>query len=180
MVLQPAAVAAPGCLGQSGPMWLAVSSSTISWTCGSPQMARSTIIKVLPSSASCHRSLFFIVLLILFPVFVLCGHQGLQAGDNTLNVLCSLRAARGLVSGGFTDLCQPDARAAVLSDYVQFMTTPGSHRDTYAESFHRSFFADWQETKPTLPREVKQKWQIQLLKYQTWCLLLIYSLFSRS
>ncbi|XP_030605942.1 uncharacterized protein LOC115794520 isoform X2 [Archocentrus centrarchus] len=81
-------------------------------------------------------------------------HRGLQAGDNTLNVLCSLRAAQTLVSRGFANLSQPDARAAVLSDYIQFLTTPGSHKDTYAESFHRSFFADWQESKPTLPCEV--------------------------
>ncbi|XP_076579793.1 uncharacterized protein LOC143316013 [Chaetodon auriga] len=81
-------------------------------------------------------------------------HQGLQSGDNTLNVLCSLRAVRSLVSGRFTDVSQPDARAAVLSDYVHFLTKPGSHRDTYAESFHRSFFADWQDSRPTLPHEV--------------------------
>ncbi|XP_029282978.1 uncharacterized protein LOC115005344 isoform X2 [Cottoperca gobio] len=81
-------------------------------------------------------------------------HQGLRAGDNTLNVLCSLRAARSLVSGRFLDVSQPDARAAVLSDYVHFLTTPGSHRDTYAESFHRSFFASWQDSRPTSPRQV--------------------------
>jgi hypothetical protein len=33
--------------------------------------------------------------------------------------------------------------AAFLDDYVQFMTTPGSHNDTYAESFHRDFFKNW-------------------------------------
>ncbi|KAM7365847.1 hypothetical protein PAMP_016745 [Pampus punctatissimus] len=81
-------------------------------------------------------------------------HQGLQAGSNTLNVLCALRATRTLVSGGFSDASQPDARAAVLADYVQFLTTPGTHNDTYAESFHRSFFADWQETRPTSAQEV--------------------------
>ncbi|MEQ2189416.1 hypothetical protein GOODEAATRI_025055 [Goodea atripinnis] len=87
-------------------------------------------------------------------------HQGaenskcLQAGDNTLNILCSLRVARTIVSRRFTDVSQPDARAAVLSDYVQFLTTPGSHADTYAESFHRSFFADWQDSRPTSPSEV--------------------------
>jgi ADP-ribosyl-[dinitrogen reductase] hydrolase len=27
--------------------------------------------------------------------------------------------------------------ARFLADYVAFMTTPGSHNDTYAESFHR-------------------------------------------
>ncbi|KAM9766598.1 uncharacterized protein ACNS7B_015500 isoform 1-T2 [Menidia menidia] len=81
-------------------------------------------------------------------------HQGLQAGDNTLNVLCALRAARTLVSGRFSDVSQPDARGAVMADYVRFLTTPGSHADTYAESFHRAFFADWRESKPTAPREV--------------------------
>lgn len=81
-------------------------------------------------------------------------HQGLQSGDNTLNVLCSLRAARSLVAGGFRDVSQPDARAAVLSDYVHFLTTPGSHRDTYAESFHRSFFSSWRDSRPTSPRQV--------------------------
>jgi hypothetical protein len=30
-----------------------------------------------------------------------------------------------------------------LDDYVKFMTTPGSHNDTYAESFHRDFFKNW-------------------------------------
>lgn len=81
-------------------------------------------------------------------------HQGLQAGDNTLNVLCSLRAARSLVSGRFVDVSQPDARATVLADYVQFLTTPGSHRDTYAESWHRSFFSSWQDSRPTSPHQV--------------------------
>ncbi|XP_013864040.1 uncharacterized protein LOC106517628 [Austrofundulus limnaeus] len=81
-------------------------------------------------------------------------HQSLRAGDNTLNVLCSLRAAQTLVHGRFSDVSQPDARAAVLSDYVHFLTTPSSHADTYAESFHRSFFADWRDRRPTCPREV--------------------------
>ncbi|XP_058475615.1 uncharacterized protein LOC131447675 isoform X1 [Solea solea] len=81
-------------------------------------------------------------------------HHGLQAGENTLNVLCALRAARTLVCGGFTDVSQRDARAAVLSDYVHFLTTPHSHRDTYAESSHRSFFSDWQDSRPTSPSQV--------------------------
>ncbi|KAK9524287.1 hypothetical protein VZT92_018137 [Zoarces viviparus] len=81
-------------------------------------------------------------------------HQGLQSGDNTLNVLCSLRVARSLVGGHFGDVSQPDARAAVLSDYVHFLTMPGSHRDTYAESSHRSFFSSWQDSRPTSPRQV--------------------------
>lgn len=81
-------------------------------------------------------------------------HQGLRAGDNTLNVLCSLRAARTLLGGAFRDVSQPDARAAVLVDYVHFLTTPGTHRDTYAESFHRDFFSDWQDDRPTAAKEL--------------------------
>lgn len=81
--------------------------------------------------------------------------SGLQAGDNTLNVLCALRAARTLVSGRFPLLSHPDARAAALADYVSFLTTPGTHGDTYAESFHRSFFADWQDARPTSPGQVR-------------------------
>ncbi|KAM9836133.1 uncharacterized protein ACBR49_019791 [Aulostomus maculatus] len=81
-------------------------------------------------------------------------HQGLQAGDNTLNVLCALRATQVLLSGGFSDTWHPDARAAVLADYVQFLTTAGTHGDTYAESFHRSFFSDWQEGRPTSSSEI--------------------------
>lgn len=81
-------------------------------------------------------------------------HQGLQAGENTLNTLCALRAIRVLIRGQFRSVADADARAAVLSDYVKFMTSPGSHDDTYAESFHRSFFSDWQELRPTSPREV--------------------------
>lgn len=85
-----------------------------------------------------------------------CVISGLQAGENTLNVLCALRAAQTLVSSRFADLSHPDARAAVLSDYIGFLTTPGTHNDTYAESFHRSFFADWQDPRPTSPAQVKE------------------------
>ncbi|XP_045555182.1 uncharacterized protein isoform X2 [Salmo salar] len=34
------------------------------------------------------------------------------------------------------------------------MTTPGTHGDTYAESFHRAFFSDWQDPKPTSSSKV--------------------------
>uniref|UniRef100_UPI003AAF2201 uncharacterized protein n=1 Tax=Centroberyx gerrardi TaxID=166262 RepID=UPI003AAF2201 len=83
-------------------------------------------------------------------------HQGMRAGENTLNTLCALRAARVLAGGRFPDASRPAARAAVLADYVGFLTAPGSHNDTYAESFHRSFFSDWQDCRPTSPSEVLQ------------------------
>lgn len=64
-------------------------------------------------------------------------HQGMAAGENTLNAVCtrlvmrSIAAEKGYKTGRF------------LADYVQFMTTPGTHNDTYAESFHRDFFSNW-------------------------------------
>ena len=79
---------------------------------------------------------------------------GMQAGDSTLNAICSLRVAQTLAGGNFSNMSNPEARAAVLNDYVQFMTTPGTHEDTYAESFHRSFFSDWQDSRPTSPSKV--------------------------
>lgn len=81
-------------------------------------------------------------------------HQGMQAGDNTLNAICSLRVAQTLVQGNLSSAWDPEARAAVLADYVQFMITPGTHEDTYAESFHRSFFSDWQDPRPTSPSKI--------------------------
>ncbi|KAK0066663.1 hypothetical protein Bpfe_004095 [Biomphalaria pfeifferi] len=74
-------------------------------------------------------------------------HQGMKAGDNTLNAVMALHELQtmNLFDG---DLIKPDrdVRAAVLEDYVKFMTTPGSHNDTYAESFHRSFFRAWADS----------------------------------
>jgi ADP-ribosyl-[dinitrogen reductase] hydrolase len=64
-------------------------------------------------------------------------HQFLQAGENTLNLkLCallidSLNANRGYSSDDY------------LKRYIAFMTTPGSHRDTYMEEYHRHFFTNY-------------------------------------
>lgn len=63
-------------------------------------------------------------------------HQGLRAGDNTLNLLLARALMRKMTAIGSHD------PAAWLSDYVAFMTAPDSHRDTYAESYHRDFFAN--------------------------------------
>ncbi|CAL8288392.1 unnamed protein product [Lota lota] len=81
-------------------------------------------------------------------------HQGMVAGDNTLNVLCALRVALVLARSGLADLGGPAVRGAVLADYVEFLTTPHTHNDTYAESFHRSFFSDWQDSRPSSPDQV--------------------------
>lgn len=64
-------------------------------------------------------------------------HHGLQAGDNTLNAYCARLMIRHLVEfGGYE-------KAAWLDTYINFMTAdPAQHPDTYAESYHRGFFAN--------------------------------------
>jgi len=64
-------------------------------------------------------------------------HQGMRPGDNTLNLLCARVLIRALNAAGRYD------PADFLRDYVAFMTTPDSHNDTYAESYHRDFFANY-------------------------------------
>ncbi len=69
-------------------------------------------------------------------------HQGMQAGENTLNALCARLVVRSLCRMKGHDT------ADFLGEYVQFMTTEGSHNDTYAESYHRDFFANWARGVP--------------------------------
>ncbi len=69
-------------------------------------------------------------------------HQGMQAGDNTLNLLCARVLLRSLNANGGHD------PADFLRDYVSFMTTPDRHNDTYAESYHRDFFANFARGLP--------------------------------
>lgn len=63
-------------------------------------------------------------------------HRGMRRGDNTLNLLCVRVLLRRLTAAGG---CDP---AGFLRDYIAFMTAPDSHNDTYAESYHRDFFAN--------------------------------------
>ncbi|CAG2225248.1 unnamed protein product [Mytilus edulis] len=71
-------------------------------------------------------------------------HQGMKAGDSTLNSLTALECLKTMSRvDPNTTIPSRDLRGMVLEDYVKFMTTPGTHNDTYAESFHRSFFKDW-------------------------------------
>lgn len=69
-------------------------------------------------------------------------HHSLRSGDNTLNLLCVR-----VLMGTMNELRCYDADA-FLEAYVQFMTTPGSHNDTYAESYHRDFFANYARGVP--------------------------------
>lgn len=64
-------------------------------------------------------------------------HLGLQAGENTLEAQLTR-----LLSKSITDIGSFDANN-FRDLYVKFMTTPGSHNDTYASTCHRMFFANF-------------------------------------
>jgi len=57
-------------------------------------------------------------------------------GDNTLNSLCAIEAMKTLQACE-SNCDDEEMLKRVFRDYVKFMTTPGSHNDTYAESWHR-------------------------------------------
>jgi ADP-ribosylglycohydrolase len=70
-------------------------------------------------------------------------HHRLQAGDNTLNAHCTRLLMRTLVAtkGGY----DPEQ---FLQAYIAFMTADEpQHPDTYAESYHRAFFANYAQGK---------------------------------
>lgn len=69
-------------------------------------------------------------------------HQGMQAGDNTLNLLCARVLMRSLTRQG--KQCNSD----FLQAYIHLMTEPDLHNDTYAESYHRDFFANYAKGLP--------------------------------
>ena len=79
-------------------------------------------------------------------------HRGMSAGENTLNAV----VARLLVRTISSDASLPASLvngaayspAKFLEAYLAFMTTPGSHNDTYAESWLRMFFSNWKRGKP--------------------------------
>ncbi len=70
-------------------------------------------------------------------------HQGMKAGENTLNAHCARALIRCLAEnqGGYTE-------NAFLDAYIQLLTSPNPlHPDTYAESYHRGFFANLETGK---------------------------------
>ncbi len=69
-------------------------------------------------------------------------HHGLQAGDNTLNAYCARLMMRHLVDNRGYD------KARWIEDYINFMMAdPAQHPDTYAESYHRGYFANLKKGK---------------------------------
>lgn len=71
-------------------------------------------------------------------------HQGMHAGENTLNAHCARALMRSMASNeGHYD------ENKFLDAYIALMTAdPPAHPDTYAESYHRGFFANLTAGKP--------------------------------
>jgi ADP-ribosylglycohydrolase len=68
-------------------------------------------------------------------------HQFLRAGENTLNMQLALQLLASLRErGGY-------GRDDYTRRYIDFMTTPGKHRDTYVEECHRNFFTKYARGK---------------------------------
>jgi ADP-ribosyl-[dinitrogen reductase] hydrolase len=65
-------------------------------------------------------------------------HATLSRGENTLEASLARLLLQSLATNGG----RFDAEH-FRSAYVSFMTTPGSHNDTYASTCHRMFFANW-------------------------------------
>ena len=63
-------------------------------------------------------------------------HQFLKAGENTLNQKLAVELAEFVLARGGYD------PAAWCDRYIEFMRTPGRHRDTYVEEYHRIFFTN--------------------------------------
>ena len=72
-------------------------------------------------------------------------HVNLKAGENTLNLQVNRVLLRSLVQNkGIYNL------QGCLQDYVAFMTRENSANDTFAESYHRGFFANLASGKTLL------------------------------
>lgn len=70
-------------------------------------------------------------------------HHGLQAGDNTLNAWWAIELL------GWLNENDHYAADLWVTRYIEFMTAdPPAYPDTYAESCHRGFFANWAAGQP--------------------------------
>ena len=86
-------------------------------------------------------------------------HLGLKAGENTLEAQLARVLSKSIKETGSFDAENFTKR------YVNFMTTPGSHNDTYASTCHRMFFANFVKGAgsvilPTLLRLFEQSHKI--------------------
>jgi len=69
-------------------------------------------------------------------------HQFLKAGENTLNFQLAAEMVKLCEQKGGYDSEQ------WLEHYINFMLTPGNHKDTYLEEYHRGFFTKYSQGKP--------------------------------
>eukprot|EP00743_Colponemidia_sp_Colp-15_P006961 GILK01007512.1.p1 GENE.GILK01007512.1~~GILK01007512.1.p1 ORF type:complete len:346 (+),score=36.72 GILK01007512.1:29-1066(+) len=69
-------------------------------------------------------------------------HASLTAGENTLNARLA-----GVVMRALSEKRAFDG-PYILSEYIKFMTTPGSHNDSYVEKAHREFFQKLRDGTP--------------------------------
>lgn len=72
-------------------------------------------------------------------------HQFLRAGENTLNLQLGKVLMDSLIACGSYNADD------YLTRYIDFMLTPGKHRDTYVEECHRKFFTAY--ARGTAPRK---------------------------
>ena len=70
-------------------------------------------------------------------------HCTLQKGETTLEGEMARLTMRSMSSGGGFDFLD-----RLQLEYVDFMTSPGSHNDAYASSYHRMFFQNRARGKP--------------------------------
>merc|ERR1712054_82334 len=70
-------------------------------------------------------------------------HHTLEAGENTLEAQLMRVMMRSITANGGSF-----NKENFVDDYVKFMTTPGSHNDTYASTAHRMFFSNREQGKP--------------------------------
>ena len=78
-------------------------------------------------------------------------HQFLKAGENTLNVKVCRLLIESINQTGTYDTDD------FLQRYITFMTSPGNHRDTYIEEYHRNFFANYARGLPPRRCGVEEK-----------------------
>lgn len=68
-------------------------------------------------------------------------HQFLAAGENTLNLQLAVELYEQVRARDGYDA------DTWLEHYIEFMLTPGRHRDTYVEEYHRAFFTNYAHSK---------------------------------
>lgn len=70
-------------------------------------------------------------------------HCTLKAGENTLDCDIAQLCYNNIAANGGS--LSP---STFVQRYVEFMTTPGTHNDCYAATYHRMFFANRESGKP--------------------------------